>query len=82
VIGNRNRKTNGLRWGFEPICAVLQIAPATARSHLARGVSDRRLIDQILSARFKAIHAENYNIYGIRRIRAALPRERSVVSKN
>lgn len=82
MISNRDRRTNGLRWGFEPICAVLQIAPATVRSHLARGTCDRKITDQIISARIKAIHAENYGVYGVRKIRAALAREGCMVAKN
>lgn len=82
MTANRHRTTNGLKWGFEPICQVLQIAPATVRSHLARPACARRIDDQTLSARINTLHAENYSVYGVRKIRAALAREGRHIAKN
>ena len=44
---NRERRTQGMRWGFEPICAVLQISPATVRSAIARPTCDRKIADEL-----------------------------------
>ena len=71
VTANQERKTQGLRWGFEPICKVLQVAPSNFRSHLTRPVCERKITYEIISAQIKRVHAQNYSVYGIRKIRAA-----------
>jgi len=82
VIAHRDRRTEGLRWGFEPICRVRGVSPATVRSHLARPPCARRVADEALKIRIQAIFDENYRVYGIRKIRAALKREGIRVAKN
>mgnify|MGYP001321681675 CR=1 FL=1 len=32
VIAHPDRRTDGLRWGFEPICRVLEVPPSTTAS--------------------------------------------------
>lgn len=82
IAVNKDRRTQGLRWGFEPICAVLQVSPATVRSAIARPTCDRKIADGVLKIRIKAIWDENYQVYGVRKIRAVLAREGTVVAKN
>jgi putative transposase len=82
VLAHRDLRTDGLRWGFEPICAVLQVSPASVRSALRRPPSARQLADQELKVLVKAVFEENYGVYGIRKIRAALVRQGVSVSKN
>ena len=82
MLANRQRRTLGLRWGFEPICKVLQISPATVRSAIARPTCDRKIADEVLKIRIKQIWDENYQVYGVRKIRAVLRREGTVVAKN
>ncbi len=82
VLANRERRTQGLRWGFEPICRVLQISPSTVRSALARPRCDRKIADEVLKIRIKQIFDENYQVYGVRKIRAVLARENVRVAKN
>jgi putative transposase len=81
-MANKDRRTDGLRWGFEPICKVLQIGPSTVRSHLARPVCDRIIADSALGDRIATIHAENYSVYGVRKVRAVLAHERVTASSN
>jgi putative transposase len=82
VIAHRDRHTEGLRWGFEPICRVLEISPSTVRSHLARPPCARRVADEVLKVEIQRIFDENYRVYGIRKIRAALKRKKIRVAKN
>ena len=56
---------------------MLQIAPSTVRSHIARPVCARRLDDEVLGDRIVVMHAENYSVYGVRKIRAGLAREQA-----
>jgi putative transposase len=67
-------------FGVQPICAALQgtdaeIAPSTyyaaaTRPEAARTTRDRELTEQI-----RQIHADNYGVYGARKIHAALRRK-------
>ena len=82
MLANRARRTCGLRWGFEPICAVLQISPATVRSAIARPPCEREIADTALKARIQVIYDENYQVYGIRKIRAVLNQQGWRVAKN
>ncbi len=70
VIAHRDRRTEGLRWGFEPICRVLEVCPSTVRSHLARPPCARRVADEGLKIEIQRIFDVNYRVYGIRKIRA------------
>ena len=71
-----------MRWGFEPICGVLEISPSTVRSAIARPTGARRLADEGLKVRIRTIWDENYQVYGIRKIRAMLNRDGQRVAKN
>ncbi len=82
MIAHRDRRTDGLRWGFESICRVLQISPSTVRSAIARPVCARKIHDAVLKAWIKKIFDDNYQVYGIRKIRAVLAREGIFVAKN
>jgi transposase InsO family protein len=82
VIAHRDRRTAGLRWGFEPICRVLGVSPSTVRSHLGRPPCARRVEDEALKIEIRRIFDENYQVYGVRKIRAALAREEIRVAKN
>jgi putative transposase len=82
VIANRDRCTEGLRWGFEPICRVLEVSPSTVRSHLARPVCARRVADEAFKIEIRRIFDENFQVYGVRKIRAVLKRGGHRISKN
>ncbi len=82
VIANRDRRTAGLRWGLEPICAVLQVSPTAVRSALARPVAARRVADEVLKIEIAAIFEDNYRVYGCRKIKAVLARRGVIVDKD
>jgi putative transposase len=82
IATHRGRRTQGLRWGFEPICRVLEISPSTVRSAIARPACARRVADEALKVTIRKIWDENYQVYGIRKIRAVLAREGERVAKN
>lgn len=70
--------------GVEPICRVLsteehQIAPSSVRSALARPRCARRLADDELKVLIAEIFVDNYEVYGARKIKAALKREHQLI---
>lgn len=79
VVANRDRRTAGLRWGLEPICAVLQVSPASVRSVLRRPLSDRAIADEALKPTVLAVFEANYGVYGCVKIKAALLRDHGLV---
>ena len=68
------------QFGVEPICAALggtERGFITARGYRAaktRPASARRLRDDLLTGELMRIHAENYSVYGIRKMHAAMTR--------
>jgi putative transposase len=76
----------GLRWGVEPICAVLsehglKIAPSTYYEHLARRPSARAQRDEVLLEHIRRVHGDNYSVYGARKVWLALNREGIAVAR-
>ena len=70
----------GLRWGVEPICAVLtehgvKIAPSTYYEWKDRLPSRRDQRDAVLLEHISRIHADNFGVYGPRKVWLALNRE-------
>jgi putative transposase len=70
----------GLRWGVEPICAVLSehgcpIAPSTYYGAKGRPPSARAARDEQLKAAIARVHQDNYGVYGARKVWLALNRE-------
>ena len=75
-----HRDTGGLRWGVEPICAVLSehgvpIAPSTYYEHVKRGPTGRDHRDAMLINEIRRVHASNYGVYGARKVWLTLNRE-------
>jgi putative transposase len=87
IAEHADRTDGGLRWGVEPICTVLsehgcKIAPSTyydARSAAARPCRQRR--DEPLKTEIRRVHAENYQVYGARKVWLALNREGITVAR-
>jgi putative transposase len=76
----------GLRWGVEPICAVLSehgcpIAPSTYYGAIGRPPSPRAARDKQLKAAIAAVHQANYGVYGARKVWLAFNRERTPVAR-
>ena len=69
------------RWGVEPICTVLQVAPSTFYAALNRPRSARALRDDVLLVEIGRVFDENYQVYGVRKIWRQLGREGFVVAR-
>lgn len=65
--------------GVVPICRVLQVAPSAVRSAMARPVTARQVADEALKPLILEIFNANYQVYGRRKIKAALKREHGLV---
>ena len=70
----------GLRWGVEPICAVLsehgvKIAPSTYYEWRDKLPTQRQERDTVLVEHIRRVHADNYGVYGPRKVWLALNRE-------
>jgi putative transposase len=63
------------RWGVEPICQVLEVAPSTYYAATSRPTSARRLRDEELKVEIARVHEENFGVYGIEKIWRQLNRE-------
>jgi putative transposase len=67
------------RFGVEPICRVLrqagvQVAPSSYYAAKTRPPSARAVADQQRVQVIRAIHADNYGVYGVRKMHAELNR--------
>ena len=71
-----HRRTHGV----EPICKVLPIAPSTYHAHVAKRadpsrLSERARRDLALKVAIRRVFAENFEVYGVRKIWLQLNRE-------
>jgi len=69
------------RYGVEPICRVLPIAPSTYYDATRRPASARALRDQELKAEIGRVHGEHFGVYGARKVWRQLHREGIVVAR-
>ena len=69
------------RYGVEPICRVLPIAPSTYYAAHRRPASARALRDQELKAEIARVHAEHFGVYGARKVWRQLHREGITVAR-
>jgi putative transposase len=86
IAEHKDRTDGGLRWGVEPICAVLReqdcpIAPSTYYDAASRSPSARELREDQLKADIARVHAENYGVYGARKVWLALNRQGTPVAR-
>lgn len=63
------------RFGVEPICKVLQLAPSTYWSAKRRPISARSRRDEDLKVAIARVYIENFGVYGAPKIWAQLNRE-------
>ncbi len=73
-------------YGVEPICRVLPIAPSTYHAHAAQRAdpslgSARSQQDAMLRAEVRRIHAENFGVYDVQKVRRQLGREGMPVAR-
>lgn len=69
-----------MEYGLEPICKVLPIAPSTYWEHASRQAaparrSERNGRDAALCEQIERVHAENFSVYGARKVWLQLGRE-------
>lgn len=74
------------RYGVEPICAVLPIAPSTYYVHKAREANPQRLPsratrDVQLKREIRRVWEENFKVYGVRKVWRQLRRARIAVAR-
>jgi len=63
------------RFGVEPICRTLQVAPSTYYAVKARQPSSRSLRDAQLKEEIGRVHRQNFSVYGIEKVWRQLVRE-------
>lgn len=63
------------RWGVEPICKVLQVAPSTYYAALSRQPSVRHQRDEELKVEIARVHRDNFGVYGIEKVWRQLNRK-------
>jgi putative transposase len=63
------------RFGVEPICTTLQIAPSTYYAAKRRPPSARALSDAALKPELSRVHEDNFGVYGARKLWRQLLRE-------
>ena len=66
--------------GVEPICKVLPIAPSTYHAHVAKRTDPKKLStrakqDLALTPEIARVFAENFDVYGVRKVWRQLQRE-------
>ncbi len=69
------------RFGVEPICQVLEIAPSTYYSAKKRPPCRRRVRDEELKVDIRRVFEANYAVYGARKVWRQLNREGIVVAR-
>jgi len=69
------------RWGVEPICRVLQVAPSSYYAAISRPRSVRRRRDDQLRVDIRRVWEEHRRVYGADKVWAQLKREGTPVAR-
>jgi putative transposase len=69
------------RFGVEPICETLQVAPSTYYAAKRRPLSQREQRDGVLKPKIERVHRENFSVYGARKVWKQLHREGTPVAR-
>jgi putative transposase len=69
------------RWGVEPICRVLQVAPSSYYAAIRRPPSARRRRDEALGVAIRRVWEEHRSVYGADKVWAQLRREGTSVAR-
>ena len=70
------------RFGVEPICETLEVAPSTYYAAVARPPSARRRRDEELKIAISRVHRANFNVYGVKKVWKQLRREGVAVGRD
>ena len=63
------------RFGVEPICRTLQVAPSSYYAAKRRPASDRERRDAVLKPQVQRVHRDNFGVYGVEKVWRQLTRE-------
>ena len=69
------------RWGVEPTCRVLQVAPSSYYAAIGRPPSARRRRDEALKVDIRRVWEEHRSVYGADKVWAQLRREGTPVAR-
>ncbi len=70
------------RFGVEPICRVLEVAPSTYYARQERPPSARQLLDAQLRVEIERVHRMNFAVYGVEKVWRQLNREGVAVGRD
>jgi putative transposase len=70
------------RWGVEPICRILAIAPSSYYAAKVRPLSARARRDAALGETIRELHRDHFGVYGVRKLWRALRREGEAVGRD
>jgi putative transposase len=70
------------RFGVEPICRVLQVAPSTYYARTSRPPSNRAVRDAQLKVQIKRVWDDNFQVYGAEKLWRQLHREGIAVGRD
>jgi transposase InsO family protein len=70
------------RWGVEPICRTLQVAPSSYYATKVRPPSTRALRDAELGRQITTVHNAHFGVYGARKLWRQLRREDDAIGRD
>jgi putative transposase len=70
------------RFGVEPICRALQVAPSTYYAAKRRLPSARAVRDAQLAPKIQRVFDDNYQVYGVRKLWKQLCRDGELVGRD
>jgi len=70
------------RWGVEPICRILAIAPSSYYAAKSRAPSARAIRDAELRRQIATVHEAHLGVYGVRKLWRQLRREGQAVGRD
>jgi putative transposase len=82
IDASRGRETAGRRWGVEPICRVLQVAPSTYYAAKSRPPCRRKVEDAALKEQVRTAYQEQFAVYGAEKLWRQLGREGIAVGRD
>ena len=79
---HRDRDSDGVVWGVEPICAMLEMAPSTYYSAKTRPLSARAIRDAVMMPVLLVLWKANYSVYGARKLWIAARKAGHVIGRD
>lgn len=81
IDAHRDDRSGTLRWGVEPICVVLQVAPSSYYAAKKRAPSARSLRDAELKPLIVGVYESNLSVYGADKVWDQLNKDGVVVAR-